>query len=169
MSSENLHMRYLRAVAAETKANLPPVEFVERPILPPNPVGLKQLARDYGRDYVARDTIPAMRYDLRSAWKACRPKGAEILETLKRLETKMSDLTNAVAALTTAKADQETELGLVLAAFAAFPAKITAAVAEAVAAGADPATLTAITSVTAELAADHQKMVDALAAPPPVS
>jgi len=92
-----------------------------------------------------------------------------ILDHLQKERRTMSALTDAVTALTAAKASEETELGLVLAAVAAFPQKITAAVDAAIAAGADPATLAGIQAATAELAADHQKMVDALAAPAPAA
>lgn len=87
------------------------------------------------------------------------------LQALERMEKAMSQLTDAVAALTAANAAEHQELQLVLNTVSAFPAQLQAAIDQALASGASKEDLAAIQAVTDQQAADTAAMSAALAAP----
>jgi hypothetical protein len=90
-----------------------------------------------------------------------------ILANQQKERTLLSNLSDAVSALTAANAAEHQELQFVLAAVSEFPAKVKAAVDQAIADGASPELLAGIKAVADQQTADAQAMADALASPPP--
>lgn len=92
-----------------------------------------------------------------------------ILAGQEKERSRMSALSDAVSVLTATTQATHQEVGLVLAAVRDFPAKIQAAIDQALANGASADDLAGIKAANDSLAADTQSMVDALAATPPAN
>lgn len=120
--------------------------------------------------YLCRCLSPADLHDLRVQLSLIRAAQSTTIQTLNRMETHMSALSNALAALAAQDSATKAEVDQLLTYAASQSANITAlqaAIADLQANGVSADQLAQISAVTADMLSEHDSIVAALPAPTP--